>query len=101
MNASSTSGSTKIRELLSNSFGIDYRSLALLRVGTAVAILINLAWRIPDLRSFYSDEGCVPRTCILQLADSPWFFSLYAYSGLTRHPSPEQNGRWARRKKAG
>jgi hypothetical protein len=81
MNASSTSDSSKIRELLSNSFGIDYRSLALLRVGTAVAILINLAWRIPDLRSFYSDEGCVPRTCIIQLADSPWFFSLYNGTG--------------------
>lgn len=74
-------GKSKFKELAVSAFGIDYRSMALLRMGTAAAVLINLAWRIPDLRAFYSDEGCIPRTCLLQLADAPWFFSIYNGTG--------------------
>jgi hypothetical protein len=68
-------------EYLRTAFGLDYRSLVLLRMGTALAIVLNLALRVPDIFAFFSDEGCVPRVAVLQLADTPYLFSLYHSTG--------------------
>jgi hypothetical protein len=72
---------SKATEYLRNAFGLDYRSLVLLRMGTALAILLNLALRVPDIHAFFSDEGCVPRVAVLQLTDTPYLFSLYHATG--------------------
>lgn len=81
MNIEQATPLSKLRDILSQIFGMDYRSMALLRMGSALAILMNLAFRLPDLKAFYSDEGAVPRTAIMQLADTPYLFSVYHATG--------------------
>ncbi len=48
------------RDTLRNMFGLDWRSLALMRMGLAVTILADLAVSSRSLRAFYSDEGVLP-----------------------------------------
>jgi hypothetical protein len=43
-------------------FGLDLRSLALLRILLALLVLWDLAGRIPDLLAFYTDDGVLPRS---------------------------------------
>jgi hypothetical protein len=47
-------------------FGLDYRSLALLRLALAALILCYLYASVWDLRAFYTDDGVMPRTLLLQ-----------------------------------
>ena len=42
-------------------FGIDLRSLALLRVGLALLVIIDLVQRSFDLKAHYTDLGILPR----------------------------------------
>ncbi len=41
-------------------FGLDWRSLALMRMGLALVILLDLAVSARNLRVFYSDDGVLP-----------------------------------------
>ena len=77
----SASNSSRLADFAGMIFGLDYRSMALLRMGTALAIVANLVGRIPDLQAFYSDAGAIPRTAVLQLADTPYLFSIYHATG--------------------
>jgi hypothetical protein len=45
-------------------FSLDIRSLALLRVGMAVMLILDWLDRLPDLSAHYSDTGIVPRNII-------------------------------------
>ena len=45
-------------------FGIDLRSLALLRIGVGALLLVDLAQRAVDLRAHYTDGGVVPRRAL-------------------------------------
>ena len=65
MNASASrpAGFLPIREF----FALDVRSLALMRLGLAVVLLLDWIDRLPDLRAHYSDEGIVP----LQFLEGP------------------------------
>ena len=49
------------RRLLSNLLGIDLASLAGLRVGLAVVLLLDLWYRSQDLVAHYTDKGILPR----------------------------------------
>ncbi len=68
----------KIREL----FGIDYRSLALMRIGFALILLVDLFIRSKSLIAHYTDFGVLPRSAILIEMPQPWFVSLHMMSGV-------------------
>ena len=45
-------------------FGLDWRSLALLRIGLALVILADLWVSAQNLRAFYTDDGVLPRQLV-------------------------------------
>lgn len=61
-------------------FGIDLRSLALFRIALGVFVLQDLAWRIPDLRVHYTDEGLFPRS-LSMTTFSQWRWSVHFVNG--------------------
>ncbi|MEM6985856.1 MAG: hypothetical protein AAF499_04885, partial [Pseudomonadota bacterium] len=61
-------------------FALDLRSVALFRVGLAVAVLSDLLYRASDLSAFYTDAGVLPRT-VLREAINAQPVSLHALSG--------------------
>jgi hypothetical protein len=58
-------------------FSLDLRSLALLRVGIAVMVILDWLDRLPDLSAHYSDAGIVPRRIITGLHP----ISIHMFSG--------------------
>lgn len=56
---------------------IDARVLALFRIALGALLLIDLADRIPDLFTFYSDAGILPRAMLLDGMVRTWRFSLF------------------------
>jgi hypothetical protein len=69
----------RLAELL----GLDLRSLALMRIGLAATLLVDLAVRAQDLRAHYTDFGILPRA---ELGVYAWrtTWNLYALAS----PSP-------------
>ncbi len=63
-------------------FGADLRSLAALRMGCALVILLDLVSRSTDLVAHYTDFGLVPRTLVMQHSSSRWYLSLHYMSGV-------------------
>lgn len=61
-------------------FGIDLRSLALLRCGLALVLLVQLLQLLPDLLRLYSDDGVMSRAWIINVA-GPWRWSLHFLNG--------------------
>lgn len=76
----------RLKLLLCNSFkaglGVDLRSLALLRIGLAILILVDLAVRCSDLRAHYTDFGVLPRSVVIDQWLDPWQWSIHLLSGL-------------------
>jgi len=68
--------------ILRRPFVLDLRALALLRMGTAAVILIDLAIRSTDLEAHYSNLGVLPVAAMIEHAWTPYQFSLHASSGL-------------------
>ena len=64
-----------MREILS----LDLRSLALLRIGLGVLLVLDWLDRVPDLRAHYSDDGIVPR----QVLDGILPLSVHLFNGST------------------
>lgn len=62
-------------------YGLDVRSLALLRIGLALVILTDLFWRFPDIAVHYSDQGVIPRTSLIEEFLHPWYWSIHLLSG--------------------
>ncbi|PIT98066.1 MAG: hypothetical protein COT71_02560 [Candidatus Andersenbacteria bacterium CG10_big_fil_rev_8_21_14_0_10_54_11] len=62
-------------------FGVDIRSLALLRAGIAAVVLLDLLERSRNLRAHYTDAGVLPRPDLWRLWPNPWLASLYSLSG--------------------
>ena len=63
---------------------IDLRALAALRIGVAVVLLVDLAYRARDLGAFYTDDGILPRDGRMNLAIrycEPWWMSLHMLNG--------------------
>ena len=61
-------------------FGIDPRSLALLRVALATILLWDLAIRVQDFTAFYTEAGILPIKQAAQYHDG-WRWSLHLLSG--------------------
>ncbi|MEM8807339.1 MAG: HTTM domain-containing protein [Cyanobacteria bacterium P01_G01_bin.38] len=61
-------------------YGLDLRSLALLRLGLALVLLTDLWLRAGDWVAHYSDRGVVPRALLSDLWQ-PGYWSLHALSG--------------------
>ncbi len=72
---------TRFKNKLSELFGTDLRSLAILRIGIALIIIIDLLFRFSDITAFYSDEGVLPRKVYLDYFDN-WYVSLNLINGL-------------------
>lgn len=68
--------------ILRRPFVLDLRALALLRMGTAAVILLDLAIRSTDLEAHYSNLGVLPVSVVVERAWTPYQFSLHAGSGL-------------------
>ena len=62
-------------------FGIDTRSLALFRVGLSLVLLTELVVRARNLMAFYTDQGIMPRSFIVENTQNLWSFSLHLASG--------------------
>jgi hypothetical protein len=68
-------------------FGLDPRSLALLRIGLGMTLLLELVNLLPDVPAFFSDDGLLPRAACARLtADErttfpPYWVSPYMLSG--------------------
>ncbi|MEO0532325.1 MAG: DCC1-like thiol-disulfide oxidoreductase family protein [Cyanobacteria bacterium P01_A01_bin.123] len=66
---------------LERRYGLDLRSLALLRMGLALIILMDLFKRIGDLTAHYSDAGVLPRSLLTQEYLTGGYWSFHALSG--------------------
>lgn len=58
-------------------FGMDYRSLAILRIGLAILFMSDLIMRLRDFTAFFTDAGIFPRNSIIhwyQAASSSLYF---------------------------
>lgn len=62
-------------------FGLDLRSLALMRISIGVLIISDIAVRSTDLLAHYTDEGVLPRAYIFDNWDSHYHLSLHLLSG--------------------
>jgi hypothetical protein len=80
-----------VRRKLQEIFGLDLRSLALLRVGLALLLIGDLLYRSTDLVAHYTDDGLLPRSAlpvtgpasIHVLHGAPWFEGvLFVVAGL-------------------
>ncbi len=67
----------RILEMLS----LDLRSLALLRIGLGVTILIDLLLRSFSLSAHYTDAGIMSLKTLFDLSWRSYYFSLYTFSG--------------------
>jgi predicted DCC family thiol-disulfide oxidoreductase YuxK len=63
-------------------FSLDYRSLALMRFGMGLLILLDLADRAQSLVAHYSDAGTLSRADVLTLYGNKFLISLHMMSGL-------------------
>ncbi len=63
-------------------FVLDLRAIALLRIGVAAVILLDLGVRSTDLEAHYSNLGVLPVGALVEHAWTPYQFSLHASSGL-------------------
>lgn len=77
-----TEQSTGFWGVLRRPFVLDLRALALLRMATAIVVLLDLAIRSTDLEALYANMGVLPLPALLEHAWTPYQFSLHAASGL-------------------
>ena len=73
---SARTGITPFREV----FGVDLRTLALLRVLLGIFIIVDLVLRARDTVAHYTDFGIMPRSVLADFA-SPGEFSIHMLSG--------------------
>jgi hypothetical protein len=72
----------QLKAVLRRPFALDLRALALLRMGTAAVLLLDLAIRSTDLEAHYANLGVLPVSALLDHAWTPYQFSLHLSSGL-------------------
>ena len=66
---------------VSEILGIDYRSLALLRVALAIMVIIDLCMRAMDLTAHYTDSGVLQRFSEVDSVSSQFFISFHLANG--------------------
>ncbi len=62
-------------------FGADLRSMAALRVGCALIVILDLIQRSSDLVAHYTDQGIAPRMLVIDHTNR-WSVSLHQISGI-------------------
>jgi hypothetical protein len=62
-------------------FALDLRSLALMRIGVALAIIMDLVVRATSLEAHYSDTGVLPLEALFRYAWNPNYLSVYTMTG--------------------
>jgi len=78
---------SNMHNLLSRSFGIDLRSLALVRIGLGLVLLADVAVRATDLVAHYTDAGVLPRELLTDQYANRWVWSLHTWSGSAWLPA--------------
>ena len=68
-------------EKLKQSYFLDYRAMALLRMAIALVMILNLVIRLSDLTVFYTNDGVLPLHSLFQNEWNNNFFSLNTMSG--------------------
>ncbi|HLT06685.1 MAG TPA: hypothetical protein VK014_04110 [Cyclobacteriaceae bacterium] len=58
-------------------FTLDLRALALLRISLSVLLLLDLIFRLADLKAFYTSEGVLPADALFRFQWNTWYFSLF------------------------
>lgn len=72
-------------EFLEKRYGLDLRSLALVRIGLAFVILADLLTRMGDIVAHYTDAGVLPRQAAAEiLPDGYWSFHLMGGQAWTQ-----------------
>jgi hypothetical protein len=73
-----TAAVTRFRRFLVGTYAtLDERSLGLGRIVLALALLVDLAKRIPGIRTWYSNEGLLPNHTLLWSPPYDYTFSLF------------------------
>lgn len=72
-----TTTTDRLREVL----GLDYRSLALFRIGLGLLLISDLIHRGLYLTAHYTDFGVLPRFAVLEYFADQWEFSLHMANG--------------------
>ncbi len=72
----------RIKNKILEWFSLDYRSLALLRIGIGILIILDLLQRSNSFFAHYTDGGVLPRADLLTLYQNKWFISIHMISGL-------------------
>ncbi|MDY7014089.1 MAG: HTTM domain-containing protein, partial [Cyanobacteriota bacterium] len=73
---------TNLKEAnLKTIFGLDLRSLAVFRIGLALAVIADLVTRARALEAHYTDVGILPRTILIERLLRPWYWSIHLISG--------------------
>ncbi len=70
-----------LRLVAGRMFGLDDRSLALLRMCVGLCLLWVTYCNAWEMRAFYTDDGVMPRTLLLENAGDSVGFSLYMAGG--------------------
>jgi hypothetical protein len=69
------------RQRLAMLGGVDLRSLAVVRVGLAVLLMVDLISRAGDMSAHYSDAGVLPRSILFESEGLSAYMSLHSLSG--------------------
>lgn len=72
-------GSDAVLTHLKRMFAVDTRTLAAFRIALGSVILVDLSWRLLDLRAFHTDAGVLPREVMLSL-EPEWYWLLLPHS---------------------
>jgi hypothetical protein len=71
----------KVWQKIVELFSLDYRSLALLRIGVGLTVLLDLLQRAQDIPAFYTDAGILPRLELFRFSNMDWLVSIHLASG--------------------
>ena len=71
----------RLRRAGAECFGVDLRSLAIMRILLGFMLLWDLVVRSRYLTTFYTDEGAVPRQTVVNIWHNPTAISAYLMSG--------------------
>lgn len=72
----------KIWAVVQQPFVLDLRAMALLRMGTAAVVLLDLGIRSTDLEAHYANMGVLPLAAMFDYTWTPYQLSLHTMSGL-------------------
>jgi hypothetical protein len=68
-------------QFLKNSYSLDLRALACMRIGIALIILIDLIIRSLSIKAFFTDEGILPLSILKLYNWNEMYFSFHALNG--------------------